>query len=486
MGYRALVQRWRAYWLAPGGRYATAIVRIGIALSCLWMLVHYAGYADLPPTATYYKLGVWMLYPGRPGPAVIEALLAIGWIASVLFLFGAWTRVAHVVSLLALLAVAAHGVSDTPTWSHTDAPPLLASIAFLGARGDAWSIDAWLRRGTARALHQGPVRLAQFAVALIFAVACFKKLQAGGGLGWAFSDSLRHHLLVRFDWIGLPRTPIANWLLQSNVRYELAAALNLVSQLTPLLAIFLVRFPKLRALAGACFILEVLGLGFVMDLWNLHWLPLAVVFVDADALLGRREPVVTPPRRWTQRLYLAWATLFVAFFLAQAFWLNQRLRAFPFSSFPMFAQVRAKQPYDEHQTYELPGGHIEVFGARTADAEVDGWFRTRGTFRWMWRHRDRDQVRADLAAMLADVRQAFPAYDFTRVRYSIARFQAPAYPEPARLVRTDLAILGELTLDGTFTSELGTRGPYTVIVDPVTALPYLVVERDGQHWLVAP
>ena len=55
----------------------------------------------------------------------------------------------------------------------------------------------------------------------------------------------------------------------------------------------------------------------------------------------------------------------------QALWLNERLHAYPFSRFALFAVVRAKQPYHLHQTYELPGGHLEALGAGAPT--IDAW-----------------------------------------------------------------------------------------------------------------
>ena len=78
------------------------------------------------------------------------------------------------------------------------------------------------------------------------------------------------------------------------------AALNLVTQAVPLAAFFLVKRPVLRACAGAFFIVETVALGVVIQLWNLHWLPLAAVFVDWDALLRRRDVAVTPAG-WRRR-----------------------------------------------------------------------------------------------------------------------------------------------------------------------------------------
>ena len=81
--------------------------------------------AALTSTASYYRIGIRQLYPGRPGAELLSAIEIVAWISTAALLVGAWARAAHAVSLLSVLALATFAISDTPTWSHTDAPPLL-------------------------------------------------------------------------------------------------------------------------------------------------------------------------------------------------------------------------------------------------------------------------------------------------------------------------------------------------------------------------
>jgi len=473
---------WQRYWFAPGGRIAAAVIRIAVAASLLWMLWRIGSDTSLP-SQLYYKQGIWMLYPGRPSAAVLAVLTDVAWVATAAMLLGACTRASHAVSLVATMAIAAYGVSDSPTWSHTDVPPILASFALLGARsGDALSIDAWWRRRRGRELaidtpqrsaslrapaepglsigagYQRSVRLVQLAVAAVFALAAYEKLKSGGfGLGWALSDNLRHQLLTRFDWIGADRTAVASWLLAESWHYKLAACASMISQSAPIFAVFFVRRPWLRALVGTLWCAEVVGLALVMNLWNLHWLPLAAAFVDWDALAARFGVARDTREPERSRAALAFVTAFVVFWAVQGVWLNQRLHAFPFSSFPMFAVVRAKQPYGEHQTYEMIGGNLEALGAGD-DAAVAAWLSQRATYRWLWRERDPAKLPAMLDTVLGETRQGWPNAHVTGIRLWLSVFQAPAYPAPARLDRFDLAIVGELER-GTFRSELGTLLP---------------------------
>jgi hypothetical protein len=499
---RRIARAWTGYWLAPGGRHATAAIRVAIAVSLLWMLWRYA--TDWQhESSRYNKLGPWLLYPGRPGESLLDAITIVAWASTLALLVGAWSRAAHAVSFVACTLIAAHGVSENVTWSHIDVPPLLASLAFLGAPGGAaFSIDAWRRRRRGEpplATRQTSARLVLATVVSVFFIAGYWKLRAddGFGLGWAFSDNLRHQILVRFDWIGLPRTPLADWIIAESWRYRTVAALNLVSQILPIAAVFLHRHPRLRASLAVLFILEILGLALVMDLWDLHWLPLAAVFVDWDALVAwwrRRaharvaaepEPLARSPGA---RLHLAFVTLFVVVYGLHLFWLNQRTRLFPLTSFPMFSEVRAKQPYSEHQSYELLGGHIELVGARPMRPGEVSWVDSHGGYRWMFRTRDPVRLRAHLQAILAELSRAWPDLEIRTVRLSLAAFQAPAYPAPAALARTDVAILGELDADGTFRTHLGqvgAPGMRMIVTPPIGDRSFVALEAaDGTRWLV--
>src|SRR5207237_3180957 len=134
-------------------------------------------------------------------------------------------------------------------------------------------IDELVRRLRGKPSHdvvsgyQWSLRLVQLAVALMFAGAVFHKLMHGHfTLRWALSDNLRNHLLVRYDLAGLPRPALVDWIIDDAWRYRAAAVLNLVSQILPLIACFLVRRPVLRAICGAFFVVETIALGEIVSL----------------------------------------------------------------------------------------------------------------------------------------------------------------------------------------------------------------------------
>src|SRR5262249_56105322 len=126
-----------------------------------------------------------------------------------------------------------------------------------------------------------------------------RRVEWGGGVEWGVAGKVGREVLVGYDGLDVARAPVADWLLAAPWRYELCALLNLVTQTSQIAAVFLMRRPGLRALLGAAYCAEVLGLGVVMNLWNLHWLPLAAGVIDWDALAARRRPpaAAAPPRR---------------------------------------------------------------------------------------------------------------------------------------------------------------------------------------------
>jgi hypothetical protein len=467
--FARLWRRWCDYWFAPGGRIALAVIRIGVAVSMLVTLWRITGWQQPSP---FYHHGIWMLYPGTPTPGVVAVITYVAWASTLAMLVGLWSRASHAVSAVTTLAMATFTVAGGVTWSHTDVPQMLAMLALLGARsGDALSIDAWwrARRGQPRGPddYQWSARLVQLSIGVIFPLAAFEKLRAGGrGLSWALSDSLRHHLLAWYDAASQPRTAVADWLIGGAAwHYELGACANLVFQSSSLLALIFIRRPWIRALAGVMWCSEVLGLGLVMNLWNLHWLPLAVAFIDWDALAARfAKPEVAAPVRSVGRL--AFVTGFVVFFAVQALWLNQRLRVFPFSGFPLFAAVRAKKPYDRHQSYEFVGARLEAIGG-DRDPVRPFWLAQHAAYRASSLERRPSTIARSLAKVVESAQTVWPDAGITGMRQWVSVFQAPAYPAPAHVERFDLAVLGELD-HGHFRSALGTLLP------------------DGKTWIAPP
>jgi len=441
------VTRWQRYWFADGGRWGVAIVRIAIAVSVLMTLARISqpiSTGDLPGShALYRPVGIWMLLGHTPPPeALVSLLWVVAWGATVMMLVGLFSRAATAASCIAGTALAALSFASASTWSHQYNIVFLAQLAFLGARcGDALSLDALIRWRRGRPAIDAPrgyqwsLRLVQLAVALMFAGAVFHKLLHGHfTLRWALTDNLRNQLLVRYDLAGLPRTPVADWLIDDVWRFRTAALLNLVSQLAPIAACIFVTRPWVRALGGMFFVVETIALALVVGLWNPHWIPLVAVFIDWDRLLRRPAPPPValawqPPR--APRIAIAAFVLYDAV-TAFAPGVDQWLNTYPFSGFPMFATMRANPPYDEHVPYAVAADHF------VADVPVPD-----NVQRWL-DHTNRGIEKTTDAAKLHGL------------ALWLAIFEAPAYPAPAHFEPHPIAVMAELRDDGTYRSMLGT------------------------------
>jgi hypothetical protein len=494
------VKRWQRYWFADGGRGSAAVVRIALAIAVLLTLRQLATLSTvhIPASASIYRpVGLWMVLGYLvPPPFVVTGLWVVAIGATILMLVGLWSRATTAVSFVASLALASAAFSGDATWSHQYNVVFLAQLAFLGARGgDVLSIDALLRvrRGLPLILvprgYQWSLRLVQFAVVLMFVGATFHKLLHGQfTLRWALSDNLRHHLLVAFDLAGRPRPAVADWLIDDVWRYRTAALLNLISQTAPILACIFVRRPLVRALAGGFFVIETLALGVVMGLWNLHWLPLAAVFIDWDrlvAVIARRPVAAAPtPDGWSpprgQRYFVL---VFVIYDLITALSpkLDQWLNTYPFTAFPMFSTVRARPPYDQHLPYVLPAYYFEVISDRPLDARTQRWIDH--TYRKFSEKTDAKALENKLRDILAEVQRRFPELGIRGLRHWLAMFVAPAYPAPARFERHALAVTGEIDASGAFRTALGKLDSTGVTLRPQRldlAGARLVIFRDDE------
>jgi len=489
------VSRWQRYWFSDGGRTALAIVRIAIAAAVLLTLARLdnpVSTGDLPGSRTLYRpVGIWMLLgEAPPADMLVKALWVAAWAGTLAMLLGLVTRTATAVSCIATIALAALSFSSSRSWSHQYNVVLLAQIAMLGARaGDVLSIDWLIRR--LRGLpsinvprgYQWSLRLVQFAVALMFASAFWHKFIHGHfTLRWALSDNLRHHLLVKYDLADLPRPPLADWLIDHPWRYRTAAMLNLISQAAPFAAVFLMKRPVWRAICGAFFILEILALGLVVDLWNLHWLPLAAVFIDWDRLLTRAAPPAAPPDWKPPRGPRIFIIAFIIYDVITALTptVDRKLNTYPFSGFPMFATIRARPPYDQHLAYDVPGDSYEVATIdRPMDTPTQQWFDHQN--RGMHAVRNPDELQRRLSAVLAQGKKRYWDYGVQSVRLWLTIYEAPPYPQRAHVERHRIAVVGEITPDGTFRTMLGKLAGTTLMIAPrnvTIAEPKLVYYKD--------
>jgi hypothetical protein len=150
--------------------------------------------------------------------------------------------------------------------------------------------------------------------------------------------------------------------------------------------------------------------------------------------------------------------------------LDQRLNTYPFSSFPMFSQLRVRAPYDEHLPYDVVADHFAVTGDAKVHVFAQRWFdhTNRGTHAI----RDPERLRAKLAAILGQADRRYPELGLRQLRHEVTIFEAPAYPAPAHLEPHLLAVLGTYGEGGHFATVLGEladtpRGTLEVTLHPI-------------------
>lgn len=459
-----LSERWHAYWLAPATPVGLGLARIGVFLAVLHSYrktVHddYAAHLSQRDHDLYSPVGILKtLGDSPPSPDLLEAVATLALVSTLLALAGAATRVSMPVSALTVIAVVSFTYSWGSHWSHGHNIQLLCALmlAFSHA-GDSLSIDSLIRRVRGKpppepsGSYRWPMMAGQLLVAFMFANASFWKLrrgwEAGSLLGWALSDNLRNDLgLSWYRFRGKPPA-LTHWIISREWAWKSVALGNIAIQVLPLVAVFMHRRPSLRAVFGLVFAVEVIGLWVLLDIFNEEWLLLAVFFIDWDWLL-RRTPNRRSERPDTVKAVPIYGLVapFVGYLLfvglTQAD-LDHEL--YPFSAFPMYASIRASQPYDEHADFHFHNGRITIEATKPVPDDVIDRLNSA--------HKRSYQASTveDICAELRDIEGRASALvdgKITSVRLDKRRWIIPAYPEdpdPALIHRGEL---GRLTDEG--------------------------------------
>ncbi len=149
-------------------------------------------------------------------------------------------------------------------WCHGSNVLLLTQIAFLFAQPGKLSVDYFLStkwnrypKWLCNPLKQiaWPFYLGQASVALMFINSFYWKM-LNSGPAWALSDNMRNILVLQYEMTLFQDYPAyILTILKSEFLYKGLAILNLLLQISPVVALLLVKRPILRA---------ILGLGFVI------------------------------------------------------------------------------------------------------------------------------------------------------------------------------------------------------------------------------
>ena len=378
-------------------RMASGIIRIVMGILsfwCIWSFDRdYTRYMENADFSKYDPIGIlqFLYISSPPSAEVLSGLVLIGYIASALMVLGIFSRVSTICAVVSGWILISIQYSWGVPWSHGYNITYLALCCtmFLPV-GQFMSLDLILFPKMTRKFYRmmpnngWAIFMAVGLVSLMYFNAFFYKILAGRGLNWALTDSLRNYIIERYLIYYNTEIPYhLQWIVENEWAWKGLALGNLLVQGTAIFGIFCFHRPWLRLMFGLLFMIETLGLGVVMDLWNYKWLLIFVFYVDWDFFLKRLSARLaelqsksfrfTPKKLKTR--YIAFTIIVLVFQLVVAFDITQKvertLKPYPFSGFPMFRNVNCMQPYDQHLPLYFRGNQFDFLGTNIKDESLE-------------------------------------------------------------------------------------------------------------------
>jgi hypothetical protein len=238
------------------------------------------------------------------GPATMS-VLAWSWkIALLLACIGLFTRLSTIVAFV--LGVYFIGLSNNfgKVESELLPPVFVLGILALSRCGDALSIDAiWRSRRGSREIqpsgeYRWPIRAVWVVMSLMFFGAGVAKLRASG-LSWAFGGGFSVLLIKSYYDPNPPLTRLGLWIANHILIASLFALGSLMIETLFPLALFnrwaRILFPA--AAFGMQF-----GIGIIMNIWFIHFLPAYIFWVPWDRIATRFAPRSAAPTQFEAEL----------------------------------------------------------------------------------------------------------------------------------------------------------------------------------------
>ena len=321
---------WNKYWYGSNLLLSASILRIGIGLSLLFIIISYFNISDYSQyfqqvdLQSYRPISVLQVFGSDiPSVSFFQISKIIAEVSSVLFCLGFLTKYSGFTSLFFHLIIFSVQYSWGASPDHGLNAVYLVQFALLFSPSNYFlSIDAVLFKNKNNKWiyfqnNGWGVYLAQFGLTLIFLSAFFFKNFKNPYLSWAFSDSLRNYIIQ--EYLITLRIPIPAYLqliIQYEVIYKGLAFFSMICQCLSVFACFAVRKPKVRLFFGLLFLLENIGIGLVVQLWQIVVFPLIVIFIDWENLFPKITPKfkflesnLISPKRIHFRTSLLFATL---------------------------------------------------------------------------------------------------------------------------------------------------------------------------------
>lgn len=288
-----IVNRWTRFWFEPTPPTDLALSRLAFygLLFAYYLPVSQAGFGSIP---TSWREPIWIfqrLHLPFFSDDLLQLLVAMWKAALLLSCVGFVTRISTAIAFV----LGAYLIGLPYNFGKTDHMTALVlftlGIMALSHSGDAWSVDAFIRRRFTRrpppapsGEYRWPVRAVWMTMALVFLGAGVAKL-AAGGLAWITSEHFAISLVQQHYG---PNPPAVKWGLFVARTPWLAhtfAAFAILIELSAPLALF---SRRLRwVIPPALFGLQ-LGIAVLMNVWFTRFFFVYVFWIPWSLLLPRR------------------------------------------------------------------------------------------------------------------------------------------------------------------------------------------------------
>lgn len=456
-------------------RISSGIVRIVMGILnfwCIWVFDRdYTKYIDNADFSKYDPIGILQFLSSTTPPSaeVLNGLVVFGYGASILMVLGVFSRLSTICAVIPGLILVSLQYSWGVPWSHGYNITYLALFCtmFLPV-GQFLSLDLIIFPKITRKIYRltrnngWAIFMAVGLVSLMYFNAFFYKIITGHGLEWALTDSLRNYIIERY--LIYYDTDIPNhlqYIVDNEWAWKALALSNLFAQGASILGIFWFHRPWHRLVLGLLFVIETLGLGIVMDLWNFKWLLIFVFYVDWDFFLKRLSPLLaqiqskrllTPSKKLRTR-YITITTIVLAFQFVVAFDTGRNaersLKPYPFTSFPMFRNVNCKKPYDQHLPLYFRGNQFDFLGANIEEEKLIE-LQAGGVHssRYYYRREiyDTTLVKKTIIGQFKEFRKQVPKTNRNKlnVRWNRDLLMCPPYPDSPELISVQRGLIAKI------------------------------------------
>jgi hypothetical protein len=289
---RAVVDRWNRFWfhpVAPADLALSRLVFFGF-LFAYYLPVSPVGWGSVPAS---WRDPIWIFERLHLPILSDRALAVLGplWKLSLLLsCFGLATRVSTAVAF----ALGAYLIALPYNFGKTDHMTALVlwtlGILALSRCGDAWSVDALIRRRLGRpppspsGEYRWSVRAVWLTMCVVFFAAGMAKLMRGG-LAWVFSEHMAISLVQQHYSLDPPDVTWGLFIARHAWMAQLMAGASLLLELAAPLALF---SRRARWVLPALLLAMQLGIAVLMNVWFTRFMFVYVFWVPWGRLLPRR------------------------------------------------------------------------------------------------------------------------------------------------------------------------------------------------------